>query len=127
MNNVRRLRPLTIEQLRVAADEGTLTPQDLQQIRWIVTAKTARVPATAAEKLTHEITDFIRAYCENNRVSIKEFSERCGFHGSMVGQLLNGFRKQITLATILKLAEGCNMEISINFVPKKGKRRAKAS
>lgn len=122
--SVRRIRPLTIAQLRLASVAGTLTPEDILACSWLRKARTARLPSTAAEALTAEIAAHVRAWREDHNLTAAEFGASIGVAGCFISQIETGIRRTITLETLLKLAEGCGAELQWNFKPKRRSRRA---
>ncbi len=128
MSNVRRIRPpLTIAQLRLAADNGTLTPQDLLQISWIRTARTIRLPNTRAEELVAEFASYIREWRVERGMLVKDLAAIAGIHHTRLSQIENNIVKTISLDQMLNLAAATGSDFSIVFHPKKRSRRAKAA
>jgi ribosome-binding protein aMBF1 (putative translation factor) len=127
MSNVRRIRPLTIQQLREAADNGTLTPEDIQACSWIKYARKIYVPHSAAEKLAAELVAYVRAWRENRRMTAKDFAATLQMSSSYLTQLECGHIKTPTLAVLMRLATAVGGELRCDFVPRPRSRRVKAS
>lgn len=113
-----RARPLTIPQLRLAAENGTLTPQDILAISWISRARTPRLPASKAGAIVAEIARYVRSWREDHNITAKEFGESIGVSGAFISQIETGMKRAVTLDTLLRLAEGCGAELRCEIVPK---------
>ena len=114
----RRLRPLTIAQLKLAAEAGTLTPEDILACSWIRKARTPRLPHSAAGRVTAEVASYVRAWREDRNITAREFGESIGVAGSFISQIETGIRHTVTLDTLLRLAEGCGAELRCTFISK---------
>jgi len=59
-------------------------------------------------------------------MTARMFGELIGVSGSFITQIENGFKPSITLATMLRLAEGTGMELVVTLQPKRKKDRRAA-
>lgn len=110
--------PLTIEELRDKAEAGTLSPQDLQQIRYITRAKTIRVPSTQTERILAGVGEDIRAWREKKGITLREFGEDCLLHATFISQVENNCKASVNLETLVRLAQGMGKELQVRFVRK---------
>lgn len=121
---VRRLRPLTITQLRLAAERGELTPQDLQQVRWLTTAKKLRIPSSRTQEILFEFGDFLRSYREARHLSVREFGQLAGYAGCTISAIENRIRNAISLELMIALADAAEADIKLTILPRKQKRKS---